>query len=152
MNLHTRVCWPRELFRWLMHNFHSFSRFRIWRDPWFPPFSLSLSADRWTRKNFQRISRTEKRKKKTDIKKYYSTDGARKIGCARRDKDLPRGKQKGERSDMYDGSWMLHDCLDHSCIVSQISILGLQVISISKILPSYYCSSPHSFSRPIISE
>lgn len=147
MNLHTRVCWPRELFRWLMHNFHSFPHLTR------PVISLflSLSID-GREKNFQRISRTEKRKKKTDIKKYYSTDGARKIGCARRDKDLPRGKQKGERSDMYDGSWMLHDCLDHSCIVSQISILGLQVISISKILPSYYCSSPHSFSRPIISE
>lgn len=70
----------------------------------FPLFlSLSLPID-GREKNFQRISRTEKRKKKTDIKKYYSTDGARKIGCARRDKDLPRGKQKGERSDMYDGS------------------------------------------------
>lgn len=150
MNLHIRVCWPRELFRWLMHNFHSFPH--LTRPVISPFFSLSLPIDGREKTSNEFRKRKKQKKKKTDIKKYYSTDGARKIGCARRDKDLPRGKQKGERSDMYDGSWMLHDCLDHSCIVSQISILGLQVISISKILPSYYCSSPHSFSRPIISE
>lgn len=151
MNLHTRVCWPRELFRWLMHNFHSFPH--LTRPVISPFFSLSLCRSMDAKKLPTNFANRKEKKKKTDIKKYYSTDGARKIGCARRDKDLPRGKQKGERSDMYDGSWMLHDCLDHSSIVSQISILGLQVISISKILPSYYyCSSPHSFSRPIISE
>lgn len=69
------------------------------------PLFLSLFADRWTRKKLPtNFANRKEKKKKTDIKKYYSTDGARKIGCARRDKDLPRGKQKGERSDMYDGS------------------------------------------------
>lgn len=68
-------------------------------------FPLSLFVDRWTGKKLPtNFANREEKKKKTDIKKYYSTDGARKIGCARRDKDLPRGKQKGERSDMYDGS------------------------------------------------
>lgn len=54
-----------------------------------------------------------KLKKKTDIKKYYASFRERyprmpkdtiRHDTTRRDKDLPRGKQKGERSDMYDGS------------------------------------------------
>lgn len=65
-------------------------------------FSLCRSMD--AKKLPTNFANRKEKKKKTDIKKYYSTDGARKIGCARRDKDLPRGKQKGERSDMYDGS------------------------------------------------
>lgn len=107
-----------------MHNFHSFSRLT---NPVIP-FPLT---DRW-RKISKRILRPEilwtkkkkdrKLKKKTDIKKYYASFRERyprmpkdtiRHDTTRRDKDLPRGKQKGERSDMYDGSWMLHDCLDH---------------------------------------
>lgn len=70
--------------------------------PLFLSFSLPIDGREKTSNEFRK--RKKQKKKKTDIKKYYSTDGARKIGCARRDKDLPRGKQKGERSDMYDGS------------------------------------------------
>lgn len=115
MNLHTRL--PRELFRRPMHNFHSFSH------PTKPVIPFPLTADRW--KNFPRTlcpkilwikkkkREKEKGKKKTlkNITRYSTDDSKDRI---RRDKDLPRGKQKGERSDMYDGSWMLHDCLDHS--------------------------------------
>lgn len=42
----------------------------------------------------------EKEKGK-NITRYSTDDSKDRI---RRDKDLPRGKQKGERSDMYDGS------------------------------------------------
>lgn len=105
MNLHTRL--PRELFRRPMHNFHSFSH------PTKPVIPFPLTADRWKKfptnfvsKNFvnqKKKREKEKGKKKTlkNITRYSTDDSKDRI---RRDKDLPRGKQKGERSDMYDGS------------------------------------------------
>lgn len=62
----------------------------------------------------QKFCESKKKREKEKGKNItrYSTDDSK--DRIRRDKDLPRGKQKGERSDMYDGSWMLHDCLDHS--------------------------------------
>lgn len=62
-------------------------------------------------KNFVNQKKKREKEKGKNITRYSTDDSKDRI---RRDKDLPRGKQKGERSDMYDGSWMLHDCLDHS--------------------------------------